>query len=292
MSGASGGGADDPRGDPGATSRDAFLGGRLVVEQPRRGYRAAMDPVLLAAAVPAVNDCGRQAGGPVLDLGCGVGTAALCYAARVPHARVVGLERDPAMADLARANVAANALSDRVAVETGDLLAPPAEVALGPAGKAVRWGEFAQAMANPPYGAAAAFDPSPHPQRAAATVEGEATLDAWVAALLAAVRPKGGVTLIHRADRLPEILAALAGRAGEVAVLPLWPRAGQPAKRVVVHARKGVKGAARLLPGLVLHGAAASDGAEADGAEAEKEGQRYTEAAETILRDGAALPLE
>ncbi len=257
------------------TAADAFLGGRLSIEQPVDGYRAAMDPVLLAASVPAVNDRGRAAGGPVLDLGCGVGTAALCYAARVGHARLVGLERDADLAEIARRNAAANGMAERVTVVTGDLLAPPADL---PAGA------FAQAMANPPYHAAEGADPSPHAGRDAANREGAARLADWIEALLRALRPKGAITLIHRADRLSEILALLHGRAGDIRILPLWPREGVPAKRVILQARKGVRSPDTLLPGLVLHGAISGKG---EG----KEGQRYTPAAQAILRDGAALPL-
>lgn len=255
---------------PFETAVDAFLGGRVAIEQPVVGYRAAMDPVLLAAAVPAVNDRGRRAGGPVLDLGCGVGTAMLCYAARVPHARLVGLERDPDLVALARRNAAANAMADRVEMLAGDILRPPQIVAAG---------GFAQVMANPPYHEAAGAEASPDPMRAAANREGAARLSDWIEAMLRAAAAKGGLTLIHRADRLSEILALLRGRAGAIRILPLWPRCGQAAKRVVVQARKGVKGPDVLLPGLVLHGD-------------EKEGRRYTPAAEAVLRGGEALPLQ
>jgi len=76
-------------------TEDAFLGGRLRLRQPAAGYRAAIDPVLLAAAVPAA------AGDSVADLGCGVATAGLCLLARVPGARVSGLELQAPLADLA-----------------------------------------------------------------------------------------------------------------------------------------------------------------------------------------------
>jgi len=254
------------------TAQDAFLDGRVMIEQPLEGYRAAMDPVLLAAAVPAVNDRGRMPGGPVLDLGCGVGTVALCYAWRVPHAKVVGLERDAATAALARANATANGLEGRVEILTGDLLAPPPDL---------KPGHFAQVMANPPFHEAVGAVASPHAGRDVANREGEAKLSDWIDAMLRAAVPKGGITLIHRADRLSEVLSALSGRAGDIRILPLWPRAGVPAKRVIIHARKGVRSPDRLLPGLVLHGPGAD----------EEKGQRYTLPAQSILRDGMALPL-
>ena len=118
--------------------------------------------------------------------------------------------------------------------------------------------------------------PPSEPGKAEAQLEGEADLAAWVRFALAMLRPKGSVTFIHRADRLEQLLAQFAGRAGEIVVFPLWPGAGKPARRVIVHARKGIASPTRLLPGMVLHG---PDG-------------RFTAEAEAVLRHAAALPLD
>lgn len=243
-----------------ATSDDALLGGRLRFSQPREGYRVAIDPVLLAAAVSA------GAADRVLDIGCGVGAASLCLAARVPGCRILGIERERELARLARANAARNDLGARIEIVEGDLLHPPASLAPG---------GFTQVMANPPFLEAAKVSLSPVAGKAAAAVEGAAVLGDWIDFALAMLREKGGLTVIHRADRLGDILAALAGRAGGVVVFPLWPGEGKPAKRVLVHARKGSAAPPALAPGLVLH--------RPDG--------RYSDAAEAILRAGAALPL-
>ena len=244
----------------GEVTEDGLLGGRVRLRQPRVGFRAAIDPVLLAAAVPAA------AGDSVLDIGCGVGTAALCLAARVPLCRVTGIEAERELVRLAGENLALNGVESRVAVMTGDLLRPPPRLEPG---------SFAHVMANPPFLEAGAATPSPLAPKAAATVEGKADLAAWVRFALAMVRPRGSLIFIHRADRLEQLLAQLAGRAGEIVVFPLWAGAEKPAKRVIVRARKDDKTPTRLMPGLVLH--------EADG--------RYTPAAEAVLRGGAALDL-
>jgi tRNA1(Val) A37 N6-methylase TrmN6 len=236
-------------------TEDALLGGRVRLRQPTQGYRAAIDPVLLAASLAA----GFR--GRIADLGCGVGAAALCAAMRLPDATVVGIERDPAFAELARQNVAANALTERVTVVAADIRDA------GPQGA------FDAVLANPPYLEAARANAQADPRKAAATIEDDAALDVWVDAALARLRPKGMLAMIHRADRLDDVLAALRGRAGEAVVFPLWPKAGVAAKRVIVRARKGICSPLVLAAGLVLH--------DADG--------RYTEGAERVLRDGAAL---
>jgi len=242
-----------------ATTDDTLLDGRLVLRQPRSGYRAAIDPVLLAAAVP-------ETAGGVLDAGCGTGAAALCYAWRVPAARVTGLELRADWADIAEDNARANGMAGRVTIVRGDLLQPPRDLLPG---------SFDEVMANPPYLSADRADMRHPPADAAATVEGEAGLADWIAFCLAMAKPKGGITLIHRADRLDEILALLQGKAGGIVVLPLWPGAAGDARRVIVSARKGSHAPLRLAPGLTLH----------------RENGAYTDAAEVVLRDGGALPL-
>ena len=192
--------------------------------------------------------------------------AALCFSWRAPGAQVVGLELQPEMAALARRNVEVNDMTDRVTILEGDLLRPPGE--LDP-------GSFDHVIANPPYLPAGRADLPQDPSKAVAHVEGEAALADWVDFALRMVRPKGGIPLVHRADRLDELLAQFHGRAGGIVVFPLWPKGGREAKRVIVRARPGVKTPARLSPGLVLH----------------KDDGSYSDEALAILRDGGALTL-
>ena len=242
-------------------TEDAFLGGRLRLRQPAAGYRAAIDPVLLAAAVPAA------AGERVADLGCGVATAGLCLLARVPGAAVAGLELQAALAALAVENAALNGCAGRLTVAVGDVADPPRDFAAG---------GFDHVMLNPPYLEPGAVRAPPLELRRIATVEGAATLEAWLARALALLRPRGSLTVIHRADRLDRLLGVLAAGCGDLAVFPLWPRQGEAARRVLVQGSKGSGGPLRLLPGLVLHEAGGS----------------YTPAAEAVLRDAAGLVLK
>lgn len=239
---------------------DKLLGGRVRILQPAEGYRAAIDPVLLAAAVPAA------AGDRVLDVGAGTGAAALCLAARVSGVRVSGLEIDPGLAALAERSARLGGVAERVTFAAGDLLAPPEGLVAG---------SFDHVMANPPFIEAGRGRRPADPGKARSTVEGAAGLDDWLGFCLRMVRDKGTVTVVHRADRLDEVLAGLGGGLGGIVVLPLWPGRGMPAKRVVVGGRKGARAPMRLDAGLVLH----------------RPGGGYTVEAEAVLRGAAGLEM-
>ena len=238
---------------------DKFLCGRLRLLQPRKGYRAATDPVLLAAACPAV------AGESVLDLGCGAGAAALCLGLRVPGLQLSGLELQPGYADLARRNAERNGIA--LSVHEGDLAHMPAALRR----------DFDHVIANPPYYAPLG-SPSPLAVRAMA-MQVDTPLRDWVAAAARRLRPGGWLTLICGADGLPEVLGALAPKLGSAAVLPLAAREVRPALRVIVQARKGGKAAFRLLAPLVIHQGAAHDG----------DRESYTPEANAVLREGSDL---
>ena len=236
-----------------ALTEDALLGGRVRILQSRRGYRVAIDAVLLAAAVhPAPGE-------RVLDLGAGVGAVGLCLARRVPDCTVVGVELQPALADLARRNAAHNGLGERVRIIVHDLAQPlPAE--LGP---------FDQVMTNPPYLSARVADPPPDPSKALATVESSADLRHWLEVAVGALKPAGTLTLIHRSDRLDEIAAHLAELRCGALTLKRLP----PAARVLVQARLSATPSVTESPPLTLHPPQGG----------------YTDEAEAILRHAAAL---
>jgi tRNA1(Val) A37 N6-methylase TrmN6 len=250
-----------PEGAPAGVTRDGMLGGRLQVAQPAGGFRAGDDAVFLAAAVPA------KAGDTALDVGCGVGAALLCLASRVPGVALTGIELQADLAALAARNAGDNGFGQRVRVVTGDLTTPPVELTAG---------AFDHVFANPPFFAANAYDPSPTAGRALARGETAAgDLGRWIDFMAAMARQGGSLTLVHRGERLTEIVGALTRHAGGITIFPLLPGAGKPAKRVIVQARKGSAEPLRRLAGLELHGP----------------GGGYTPAAEAVLRGGAALVL-
>jgi tRNA1(Val) A37 N6-methylase TrmN6 len=242
---------------------DKLLNGRITLRQGAGGYRAGMDAALLAAA------CDAGAGESVFEAGCGAGAVLLAAAARRQGARFVGVERDPGALELALANIAANGLGDRVTALAGDVEGLPAAIELGD----LKLGAFDSCLANPPF-----FDDEralrgPAPAKRGAWIA-DGGLAAWVDLLTRAVRDRGAITIIHRADRLADLLSLLGRRAGSFQVRPIHPFADAPASRVLMRAVKGGRAPLRLLPPLVLH---------------PREGSKHTPEAEAILRGEAAL---
>ena len=234
---------------------DTLLGGRVQLLQPEAGYRVAIDPVLLAAAVDVLD------GARVLDAGCGTGAALFCVLTRIGSACGVGLERQTNLADLAQQGIIANALDKRAEVIVGDVAAPPKEMAES----------FDAVITNPPYFEAGTIPP--HPERAQANTETDLPLTLWIESCFRFLKGDGLFAMIHRAERVADIIASLNDRSGAVTIIPLWPKEGCPAKRAIVLARKGRRSPAMLHPGLILH----------------EETGDFTPTASAILRDGAAL---
>jgi tRNA1(Val) A37 N6-methylase TrmN6 len=226
--------------------------------QAPNGFRSGIEPVLLAASVPA------RPGECVIEAGCGAGAGLLCLTARVGAIRGVGIERDATEAARAQANAAANGM-DTLAFVVADIARAP-----------VAAGVAHHAFANPPYHALSVAPPSADDRRRAAKSATEETLIVWLGAMALATRPGGTVTLALPAASTPSAIDAFRSAGiGSAILWPLWPRATRPAKLMLIQGRVGGRGPFRIGPGLVLHG----------------DGQTYTDAADAILRHGAALPL-
>lgn len=246
-----------------ATTQDAVLGGRLTLRQPRSGHRIGHDAILLAAATDA------RPGERAAELGAGVGAAGLALARRVDGLTVTLVEIDPGLAELAAENAARNGLADRVRVATLDVGAPARDwtaAGLGP-------GSVTRVLMNPPFNDAARQKASPDAGRRLAHAASADTLMQWVGRARWLLAPSATLTLIWRADGLAGVLAALESAFGGVAVLPIYPRPGTAAIRVLVSAVKGSSAPLALLPGLTLSTANGRPSVEA----------------EAVLRDGAML---
>lgn len=257
---------------PEGAVQSSYLGGKLTLWQPAKGYRAAIDPALLAASVSL------KPGRLAVEFGCGVGAALLSVASLNPGARLLGLEQDLSAAELADKNAAINDFADRVAVRNADVMdfkgggGDQDEVKPDP--RVETPAQIDAIFFNPPF----FDDPStlraPDPSRTKAWIN-YSSLTAWIELALRRLKEGGRLTVIQRADRLDDMLAALRPKAGDITILPVHPKADAPAKRIIVAATKTSRAPLQVLPGLVLH--------RADGA--------YTREADAILRGEARTAL-
>jgi tRNA1(Val) A37 N6-methylase TrmN6 len=250
---------------PSSLTEDAFLGGKLRVLQPEKGYRAGIDAVFLGAAIP-VKD-----GETVFEAGIGVGVASLCMLTRCRDVHVTGMEVTARYAMMCEENAKRNGFVENIRVIHADVKeALRKDLASMP-----QHGTFAHAFANPPYFEDGKVTASPTLLKAAAHAFGPDDLELWIKIMYHMVGLRGTVTMIHRADTLGKILTAMEEKFGDIRVAPLYAREGTAASRVIVQGVRGSKAPMQLLPGLILHG----------------EGNAFTPDAEAVLRDGAAWRL-
>jgi tRNA1(Val) A37 N6-methylase TrmN6 len=250
---------------PPTLTEDAFLGGRLRLLQPEKGFRAGIDSVFLAAAVPCA------AGEAVFEAGIGPGVAALCLLARNPGVQLTGVEVASRYAMICEENARRNGAGDRLRVIHADVRDAMRRDHIGMPAP----GSFAHAMANPPYFEEAKSTASPNLLKSQAHAFGPEDLELWVKLLHAMLANRGSVTIVHRADALGQLLDSMQNRFGDIRIAPLFPRRGTAASRILIQGIKGSKAPLQILPGLVLHDA----------------GNGFTPEADSVLRDGAAFTL-
>ncbi|WP_196504360.1 tRNA1(Val) (adenine(37)-N6)-methyltransferase [Aestuariivirga litoralis] len=250
---------------PASMTDDAFLGGKLQILQPEKGYRAGIDAVFLAASIPTLP------GEATFEVGLGAGVAALCMLARVKQAHVTGIEINTRYALLCEQNAKRNNFGNALRVIHADVKeALRRDLTTMP-----EHGSFAHAFANPPFYDEGKVTASPTLMKSRAHAFGPEDLELWVKLLHAMVAPRGTVTLIHRADSLSDILDAMRGKFGDIRIAPLFPRQGAPASRIIVQGIKASKAPLQILPGLNLH----------------NQDNTFTPEAEAVLRGGAAWRL-
>lgn len=252
-------------GVPATLTEDGFLGGRLRILQPEKGYRAGIDAVFVAATIPC------QPGESLYEAGIGTGVAALCALARTPDIHVTGIEVAARHALLCEENAKRNGFGASLRVIHADIKdALRKDLTSMPA-----HGTFSHAFANPPYFEESKTTASPVLLKAQSHAFGPEDLDLWVKVLHTMVAMRGTVTVVHRAETLGRLLACMEVRFGDIRVAPLYAREGTAASRVIVQGIKGSKAPMQLLPGLVLHNASS----------------QFTPEAEAVLRDGMAWRL-
>jgi tRNA1(Val) A37 N6-methylase TrmN6 len=232
------------------TTVDTVLNGRLQLEQPVKGPRAGLDAIFLAQALPAPS-------GDVLDVGAGTGVVGLAVLQRCHNAMLTAIEIDAGLSALIGRNARANGLERRVRVITGDVTAPLQQLGIEPGSQDV-------ILCNPPYATTGAARVADNPVRERAHTMPAGGLERWARCWAALARGGSRLVLVHRADRIGAILAALDGRFGAVEVMPLFPRQGVAAQRILVCGIKGSRALPMLYPGLVLHNADGAWTAEAN----------------------------
>lgn len=233
------------------------LNHKVRLLQAEAGFRTSLDSVFVAAA------CRAEEGDRVLDLGAGVGGAGFCLLWRVAGTHVTGIEIQQSHADLAVKNIALNEMHGRADFIAADIRGWRTDR------------RFDHVICNPPYLDAGTYTRSPSEERAKALGhdEEDASVQDWIDAGFHNLKPGGSLTIIHRADYTDKIVQALGRKFGAIEIIPLYPKAGKEAVRVIVRALKDRRTPAKIGPAIVLH--------EDSGA--------YTAAADAILRDGAAI---
>lgn len=245
------------------TTTDKLLNSRITVEQPAKGYRIAVDTLLLAAAVPVQAGQGQK----VLELGCGVGGAMLALAVRVGDVVITGLELQEPMVGLCASNIRLNGFDARLKVVQGDVAAMPAQEA----------GQFDHVMMNPPFHNGKTHSASANPSKKLAHTESEeADLTVWLAHAAQALKTGGHMTMIHRADRQSEIITLLSAYFSTIVIKPVWSKKeGGTCKRILVSAAKGEEkegGCVITAPPFILYGTDGLYSPEAHGVLREAEG--------------------
>ncbi len=247
-------------------SDDAFLGGKVMLLQPEKGVRAGIDAVFLAACIPAA------AGERLVEAGIGSGAVSLCLNARVGGLKITGLEIDAQSAALARCNIARNNALDAVEVVEADVRARGQLLQE----RGIEPDACDHVFANPPYYEKGSGRASDIPGKSTAHMLRRGDLAKWIKFMVRCARPGGSISMVHRPEAIAEIINALAGRAGKVRVLPLFPRPGAAAIRIIVQARKASRAPLAILPGLAL----------------QDESGSYCPRAEAVLRAGKSFLLD
>jgi tRNA1(Val) A37 N6-methylase TrmN6 len=241
----------------------SLLRGKVKLLQPKVGFHASIDTVFLAAAV-TVKDRFK-----VLDVGCGVGSAGLCVLSRNKNISLTGIDIQRDLVDIAIQNAGLNDAAEQARFFQGDIQSE----------KIIPDNEFNAVIMNPPYLEAGTHTSSPEKIKATSHGEGisGASLEDWVKYAHRKLKQGGHLTLIHRADRLDDVIVTLEKKRwfGSLIVYPLWSHAGEDAKRVIISARKERYAPLILKPGMVIH--------KTDG--------QYTEEANMILSEAAGIVL-
>ena len=242
------------------SEQDSFhlLRGRIQMHQGKDGLRAGMDAVLLGAT--------PISGARVLELGCGVAPALLCYGYRESESSLYGIEINAEDVALARKNAVVNGMQGRMNTIAGDFSDTRFMREQG-----IDSNSFDLVLMNPPFYRRDQYTVPKHVARQSSHIE-ETPLAHWIAHSICYAKQFGWIAMIHLPERLPEILAGFGDKVGNIHLLPVHSRAEQKAKRLMIFGQKSRAEDCSVLPALVMH---------------DKDG--YTQEAKRILEDAQSL---
>lgn len=247
------------------TSDGTLLEGKILYRQYQEGYRTALEPILMAASVPA------KSGQTVIEGGCGAGAGLMCLHHRIPHIAGIGFEQHPEMIALANENFQLNQMNSLKAIEITLPKLPKRPFDFLPAGQE----HVDHVFSNPPWHAYNSC-PSPDSKKDLAKRLPKGFLAEWIYALSRPLRQGGTLTLALSASLYAQGCAIMDEcKLGSLTLFPLWPKQNRPPRIILLQGRMGSTGGSHIAPGLILH----------------KENGDFTTEANHILRDGKTLSL-
>ncbi len=233
-----------------------LLNKKVKIYQPDNGYHASIDAVFLSALIDNAHPKEQ-----ILDIGSGTGAVSLCLAYRFPQCKITGLEIQPYLAELSNLSAKSNNFNNLEYINC-DIRHPINNMT---------YCSYHHVITNPPY--SNGYMPSPNLSKALAHDFQQFDLPRWLSFSLKMIRPKGYFYTINRTEALDSILSCLYGKVGDITIIPLYSKEGQPANRILIRARKASHAPTKIMSGFIIHN---PDGS-------------YTKACEYILRDGKSL---
>ncbi len=239
---------------------DELLGGRVRILQKEKGYRFSVDSLLLAHFVRV------KRGDLIIDLGTGSGVIAIILAQREGCGRVVGIDIQEELVDMAIRSVMLNDLPEKVNICHGDVR--KIETLFKPK-------SFDVSIFNPPYRKLKSGGINPNDQKSIARHEIRGTLHDFLKASTYLLKKSGRIYIIYPATRMVGLLSSMRTAGMEPKRLRIvHSHSASRGEFVLVEGIKNGREELEVLPPLIVY---SEDG-------------QYTEAMESLFREFSCLP--
>ena len=217
-------------------SKNKILDGSISLFQPKKGFRVGIDSILLSSSIKNYSNC--------MEFGTGSGVILLCLSKKFPNSKIIGVEKNIELVELAKKNLLENNINNKnTKVICNDLLDQPFLKEYN--------NKFDRVIMNPPYFNLNKVIKSNNKLKASARYE--ININQWFLAAYKKLKPKGYMNFVFRSENLDLILSKLYTSWGDIKVFPLWPKAKVKSKLMIVQARKDANSGVQILPGLILH---------------------------------------